>query len=55
MAAVNGPTPVFTAFDEPQRQAFLERYLARLKQHYPLQCNGKVLLLFPRLFIVARR
>ncbi len=41
--------------DEQQRQAFLGRYLERLKQHYPLQCNGKVLLRFPRLFIVARR
>ena len=50
-----GLRPFLQPLDEPQRQAFLERYLARLKQHYPLQCNGKVLLLFPRLFIVARR
>jgi trans-aconitate 2-methyltransferase len=33
---------------------FSQRYLALLQQHYPLQCNGKVLL-FPRLFIVAQR
>lgn len=50
-----GLRPFLQPLDEPQRQAFLERYLARLKQHYPLQCNEKVLLLFPRLFIVARR
>ena len=50
-----GLRPFLQPLDEPQRQAFLERYLVRLKQHYPLQCNEKVLLLFPRLFIVARR
>ncbi|WP_154952184.1 trans-aconitate 2-methyltransferase [Klebsiella grimontii] len=50
-----GLRPFLQPLDEPQRQAFLERYLARLKQHYPLQCKEKVLLLFPRLFIVARR
>ncbi|MCY3277131.1 trans-aconitate 2-methyltransferase, partial [Acinetobacter baumannii] len=26
-----------------------------LAAYYPLQCNGKVLLRFPRLFIVARK
>ncbi|MCV4933062.1 trans-aconitate 2-methyltransferase, partial [Escherichia coli] len=35
--------------------AFLTRYLALLAAYYPLQCNGKVLLRFPRLFIVARK
>ncbi|TCW08546.1 trans-aconitate 2-methyltransferase [Raoultella sp. BIGb0138] len=50
-----GLRPFLQALDDTQREAFLERYLALLQQHYPLQCNGKVLLLFPRLFIVARR
>lgn len=50
-----GLRPYLQPLAEPQRQAFLERYLQRLQEHYPLQCNGKVLLRFPRLFIVARR
>lgn len=50
-----GLRPFLQPLDEPKREAFLERYLEKLKRHYPLQCNGKVLLLFPRLFIVARR
>jgi trans-aconitate 2-methyltransferase len=28
--------------DAGQQEGFLERYLALLQQHYPLQCNGKV-------------
>lgn len=50
-----GLRPFLQPLDEQQREAFLKRYLELLEQHYPLQCNGKVLLLFPRLFIVARR
>ena len=50
-----GLRPFLQPLDEQQREAFLERFLERLREHYPLQCNGKVLLLFPRLFIVARR
>ncbi|WEF30251.1 trans-aconitate 2-methyltransferase [Klebsiella aerogenes] len=50
-----GLRPYLQDLDETEKNAFLDRYLARLKAHYPLQCNGKVLLLFPRLFIVARR
>jgi trans-aconitate 2-methyltransferase len=32
--------------DEQAGSAFLTRYLALLAEHYPLQCNGKVLLRF---------
>ena len=50
-----GLRPYLQNLDEAEKNVFLERYLTLLQQHYPLQCNGKVLLLFPRLFIVARR
>ena len=50
-----GLRPYLQNLDEEEKNVFLERYLTLLQQHYPLQCNGKVLLLFPRLFIVARR
>ena len=50
-----GLRPYLQPLDAGQQEGFLERYLALLQQHYPLQRNGKVLLLFPRLFIVAQR
>ncbi|HGY3895258.1 TPA: trans-aconitate 2-methyltransferase [Klebsiella aerogenes] len=50
-----GLRPYLQDLDEAEKNVFLERYLTLLQQHYPLQSNGKVLLLFPRLFIVARR
>ncbi|HCI8485444.1 TPA: trans-aconitate 2-methyltransferase [Klebsiella pneumoniae] len=50
-----GLRPYLAGLDEQAGSAFLTRYLALLAAHYPLQCNGKVLLRFPRLFIVARK
>lgn len=50
-----GLRPYLTDLDEQAKSAFLTRYLASLADHYPLQCNGMVLLRFPRLFIVARK
>jgi trans-aconitate 2-methyltransferase len=41
--------------DEDEKQAFLARYLDKIRQAYPPAANGKVLLRFPRLFIVAKR
>ncbi len=50
-----GLRPYLAGLDEQAGSAFLTRYLALLAAYYPLQCNGKVLLRFPRLFIVARK
>ena len=38
-----------------ERDAYLAEYLKRLEPHFPLQADGKVILPFPRLFIVALR
>jgi trans-aconitate 2-methyltransferase len=42
-----GLRPYLTDLDEQAKSAFLTRYLALLADHYPLQCNGMVLLRFP--------
>ena len=41
--------------NEEEQRDFLEEYTERLKEHYPLTVDGKVLLRFPRVFIVAKR
>lgn len=51
-----GLRPFLNACDDSAEQAdFLEDYRRRLEGAYPVQADGKVLLAFPRLFIVARR
>jgi trans-aconitate 2-methyltransferase len=47
--------PFLDALDGDARQAFLADYTARIAKAYPACYDGKVLLRFPRLFIVAVR
>ena len=41
--------------DPAEREGFLAAYREALAPHYPVDAEGKVLLAFPRLFIVATR
>jgi trans-aconitate 2-methyltransferase len=41
--------------NEHEQKRFLKRYHELLEEQYPLQENGQILLLFPRLFMVAQR
>src|SRR5215831_1875425 len=47
--------PFVDALDGKAREAFLADYTARIAKAYPSRYDGKVLLRFPRLFIVAVR
>jgi trans-aconitate 2-methyltransferase len=46
--------PYLDALDEPERAAFLAAYAARIATAYPKQPDGRTLLPFKRIFIVAR-
>jgi trans-aconitate 2-methyltransferase len=50
-----GLQPFINPLNEEQREGFLREYLARLKRAYPTQYDGKVLLRYPRLFVVTVR
>jgi trans-aconitate 2-methyltransferase len=47
--------PFLNAISNAERTAYLAAYTARIAQAYPARFDGKVLLRFPRLFIVAAR
>lgn len=50
-----GLKPFIDPLDEDERRLFLDRYAQKIARAYPPAADGKVLLRFPRLFIVARR
>ena len=47
--------PYLAALDEQEQADFLQLYLQAMEHNYPAAADGKVLLPFPRLFIVATR
>lgn len=55
MFSATGLRPWLDPLTAAEKQAFLIDYTVRLAKHYPVQRDGKVLLSFPRLFIVAQR
>lgn len=50
-----GLRPYLARLPEGERPDFLARYRAALERAYPTHADGKALLRFPRLFVVARR
>jgi trans-aconitate 2-methyltransferase len=50
-----GLRPFIDPLPEAQREGFLKQYEQRIAEAYPARADGKRLLAFPRLFIVARR
>ena len=49
-----GLRPYLDPLDETMRGKFIEAYRAELTKAYPAILDGKVLMRFPRLFLVAQ-
>lgn len=50
-----GLRPFLEKLDERQQADFIDEYLRAIGEAYPVRADGRVLLAFPRLFIVARK
>ncbi|TKI08065.1 trans-aconitate 2-methyltransferase [Martelella alba] len=50
-----GLRPFLEQLDGRQQAAFLKAYLRAIEQAYPVREDGRILLAFPRLFIIARK
>lgn len=50
-----GLRPFLDPLTESERKEYTEQYLARLRAAYPAQKDGKVVLPYPRLFVVATK
>jgi len=51
----SGLRPFLSPLDDDMRRDFVADYTAHIARAYPRQHDGRVLLRFPRLFIVATR
>jgi trans-aconitate 2-methyltransferase len=50
-----GLRPYIDPLSDEDRQGFIASYLEKLRRVYPVSANGKVILRYPRLFVVATR